>query len=88
MIAFRQTTNNQLHLAIFKGKWSKDDEVLIRVHSSCVTGDIFGSCRCDCGPQLHQSLRQINQLGDTVANTISEKVFMEIMKVRDKYSKS
>jgi len=66
MIAFRQTTNNQLHLAIFKGKWSIKDEVLIRVHSSCVTGDIFGSCRCDCGPQLHQSLRQIDKNGQGI----------------------
>ena len=66
MTAFRQTTNNQLHLAIFKGKWSIKDEVLIRVHSSCVTGDIFGSCRCDCGPQLHQSLRQIDKNGQGI----------------------
>ena len=57
--AFKQITNDQIHLAIFKGNWDADDEVLVRVHSSCVTGDIFGSCRCDCGPQLHAALRQI-----------------------------
>ena len=57
--AFKQITNDQIHLAIYKGNWKADDEVLVRVHSSCVTGDIFGSCRCDCGPQLHASLRQI-----------------------------
>ena len=57
--AFKQITNNQIHLAIYKGEWKKDDEILVRVHSSCVTGDIFGSCRCDCGPQLHAALRQI-----------------------------
>ena len=63
MKAFKQTTNGQLHLAIFKGKWKKDEEVLVRVHSSCLTGDIFGSCRCDCGPQLQQALRQIEKKG-------------------------
>ena len=57
--AFKQITNDQIHLAIYKGNWKEDDEVLVRVHSSCVTGDIFGSCRCDCGPQLHAALRQI-----------------------------
>ena len=57
--AFKQITNDQIHLAIYKGKWKADEEVLVRVHSSCVTGDIFGSCRCDCGPQLHAALKQI-----------------------------
>ena len=63
MKAFKQTTNGQLHLAIYKGKWVKDEEVLVRVHSSCLTGDIFSSCRCDCGPQLHQALKQIEAAG-------------------------
>ena len=63
MKAFKQTTNGQLHLAIYKGKWEIDEEVLTRVHSSCITGDIFGSCRCDCGPQLHQALKQIEAEG-------------------------
>ena len=62
MKAFKQTTNNQLHLAIYKGEWEKNEEVLVRVHSSCLTGDIFGSCRCDCGPQLHQALKQIESV--------------------------
>jgi 3,4-dihydroxy 2-butanone 4-phosphate synthase/GTP cyclohydrolase II len=66
MKAFKQTTNGQLHLAIYKGEWEKDDEVLVRVHSSCLTGDIFGSCRCDCGPQLHQALKQIEAEGKGV----------------------
>ena len=63
MKAFKQTTNGQLHLAIYKGTWKIDDEVLVRVHSSCITGDIFGSCRCDCGPQLQQALKQIEAEG-------------------------
>ncbi|MAW21351.1 MAG: bifunctional 3,4-dihydroxy-2-butanone-4-phosphate synthase/GTP cyclohydrolase II [Flavobacteriales bacterium] len=66
MKAFKQTTNEQLHLAIYKGKWRKDDEILVRVHSSCITGDIFGSCRCDCGPQLQQALRKIEEEGKGV----------------------
>ena len=59
MKAFKQTTNGQLHLAIYKGEWKNSEEILVRVHSSCLTGDIFGSCRCDCGPQLHEALRKI-----------------------------
>ena len=66
MKAFKQTTNDQIHLAIFKGNWNIDDEILVRVHSSCLTGDIFGSCRCDCGPQLHQALREIEKEGKGV----------------------
>ena len=59
MKAFKQITNEQIHLAIYKGKWERDENILVRVHSSCVTGDIFGSCRCDCGPQLQAALKQI-----------------------------
>ena len=59
--AFKQITNDQIHMAIYKGEWDRNDEVVVRVHSSCVTGDIFGSCRCDCGPQLHAALRQIEK---------------------------
>ena len=66
MKAFKQTTNDQLHLAIYKGEWNKDEEILVRVHSSCMTGDIFGSCRCDCGPQLEQALTQIEKEGKGV----------------------
>lgn len=66
MKAFKQTTNGQLHLAIYKGKWEKDDKILVRVHSSCMTGDIFGSCRCDCGHQLQSALQQIENEGKGV----------------------
>ncbi|MBT7896028.1 MAG: bifunctional 3,4-dihydroxy-2-butanone-4-phosphate synthase/GTP cyclohydrolase II [Flavobacteriales bacterium] len=59
MKAFKQITNEQIHLAIYKGKWERDENILVRVHSSCVTGDIFGSCRCDCGSQLQAALKQI-----------------------------
>ena len=66
MKAYKQTTNDQLHLAIYKGEWEANDEILVRVHSSCMTGDIFGSCRCDCGPQLEQALKQIEKEGKGV----------------------
>lgn len=66
LIAFRQIDNNQLHLALVKGKWEADEEVLVRVHSSCVTGDIFGSCRCDCGPQLHAAMQMVEKVGKGV----------------------
>lgn len=60
---FVQLSNQSEHLVIFKGEWTADDAVLVRVHSSCTTGDIFGSCRCDCGEQLHESMRMIEQEG-------------------------
>jgi len=63
LIAYRQITNNQEHLALIKGTWKKDEPVLVRVHSSCLTGDIFGSCRCDCGPQLHKAMEMIEKEG-------------------------
>ena len=66
MKAFKQTTNGQLHLVIYKGEWEKDEDVLVRVHSSCMTGDIFGSCRCDCGHQLQSALQQIETEGKGV----------------------
>jgi 3,4-dihydroxy 2-butanone 4-phosphate synthase/GTP cyclohydrolase II len=66
MTAYTQIDNNATHLAISKGEWSEDELVLARVHSSCVTGDIFGSCRCDCGPQLHKALEMINKEGKGV----------------------
>lgn len=66
LIAYTQTTNNQEHLALVKGSWKKDEPVLVRVHSSCLTGDIFGSCRCDCGPQLHKSMEMIEKEGKGV----------------------
>ncbi len=66
MIAFRQLDNDQLHLALIKGTWSEDEPIMVRVHSSCVTGDIFGSCRCDCGPQLHAAMEMVQQEGKGV----------------------
>jgi 3,4-dihydroxy 2-butanone 4-phosphate synthase/GTP cyclohydrolase II len=66
MAAYKQTTTGQEHLAIYKGTWDKDEPILVRVHSSCVTGDIFGSCRCDCGPQLHKALEIIEKEGKGV----------------------
>ncbi len=63
LIAYRQTTNEQEHLALVKGSWDKDEPVLVRVHSACLTGDIFGSCRCDCGPQLHAAMEMIEKEG-------------------------
>jgi 3,4-dihydroxy 2-butanone 4-phosphate synthase/GTP cyclohydrolase II len=60
---FIQLSNNQEHVALTKGEWTKDDSVLVRVHSSCITGDIFGSYRCDCGSQLHQAMRLIEKEG-------------------------
>ncbi|MFM2360044.1 MAG: hypothetical protein RLY16_2037 [Bacteroidota bacterium] len=61
LIAFKQLNTGDIHLAIKKGKWEKDEPVLVRVHSSCVTGDILGSLRCDCGDQLHLAMRMIEQ---------------------------
>lgn len=63
MTAYTQLSNNATHLAIRKGDWSPDEPVLTRIHSSCVTGDIFGSCRCDCGPQLQRSMQMIEEAG-------------------------
>lgn len=66
LIAFRQTNTQELHLALIKGKWDKDEPILVRVHSSCMTGDIFGSCRCDCGPQLHGAMQMVQNEGKGV----------------------
>ncbi|HEY6163212.1 MAG TPA: bifunctional 3,4-dihydroxy-2-butanone-4-phosphate synthase/GTP cyclohydrolase II [Bacteroidia bacterium] len=66
LIAYRQTTTGEEHLALVKGEWKKDEPVLARVHSSCLTGDIFGSCRCDCGPQLHKAMELIEKEGKGV----------------------
>lgn len=63
LIPFRQKSNGLEHIAIIKGYVTTDEPVLVRVHSSCATGDIFGSLRCDCGEQLHQSLRMIEKEG-------------------------
>lgn len=63
IIPYIQKSNNMEHVALVKGTWTKDEPVLVRVHSSCMTGDIFGSYRCDCGPQLHEAMRQIHEAG-------------------------
>ncbi len=63
LAAFKQVTNDQIHLALVKGDIKPDEPVLVRVHSSCMTGDIFGSFRCDCGPQLHAAMEQIEAAG-------------------------
>jgi len=66
LVAYRQTTTGEEHLALIKGTWDDQEPVLVRVHSSCVTGDIFGSCRCDCGPQLHRAMEMIEAAGKGV----------------------
>lgn len=63
LIPFRQTSNGQEHMAIIKGHWDEGESVLVRVHSSCATGDILGSLRCDCGEQLHRSMEMIEKEG-------------------------
>jgi 3,4-dihydroxy 2-butanone 4-phosphate synthase/GTP cyclohydrolase II len=66
LIDYAVETNGQEHLVLVKGEWSKDEAVFVRMHSSCVTGDIFGSCRCDCGAQLHKSMEMIEKEGKGV----------------------
>jgi 3,4-dihydroxy 2-butanone 4-phosphate synthase / GTP cyclohydrolase II len=66
MVAYTQIDNGENHLALVKGTWEPGEPILVRVHSSCVTGDIFGSCRCDCGPQLHKSMEMISREGKGV----------------------
>ena len=63
LIPFRQKSNGMEHVALFKGEWSKDEPILVRMHSSCATGDIFGSKRCDCGEQLHRAMQLIEKEG-------------------------
>lgn len=66
LIPFRQKSNGMEHVALIKGTWEKDEPVLVRVHSSCMTGDIFGSCRCECGEQLHKAMEMIEKAGKGV----------------------
>lgn len=66
LVAFTQITTGQEHLALVKGEWQIDEPILVRMHSSCITGDIFGSCRCDCGPQLHGAMQAIENEGKGV----------------------
>ena len=66
LIDYKVETNGQEHLALVKGNWDKEESVMVRMHSSCVTGDVFGSCRCDCGDQLHKSMEMIEKEGKGV----------------------
>lgn len=66
LIAYKQTNTDETHMALVKGEWKEGEPILVRVHSSCVTGDIFGSCRCDCGPQLHSAMEMVDKAGKGV----------------------
>lgn len=66
LVAYEEVATTEIHMALVKGSWKKDEPVLVRVHSSCVTGDIFGSCRCDCGPQLHNAMEMVEKEGKGV----------------------
>jgi 3,4-dihydroxy 2-butanone 4-phosphate synthase/GTP cyclohydrolase II len=66
LIAYKQSTSNEEHFALVKGEWEKVEPVLVRVHSSCITGDILGSLRCDCGDQLHNAMKMVENEGKGV----------------------
>jgi len=66
LVAFKQINTGDTHLALIKGSWESNEPVMVRVHSSCVTGDIFGSCRCDCGEQLHTAMEMVENEGKGV----------------------
>lgn len=66
LVPFRQKSNGKEHIALIKGQWEDDEAVLVRVHSSCMTGDIFGSMRCECGEQLHRAMQAIDEAGKGV----------------------
>ena len=66
LAAYKQTSTGDIHMALIKGSWQPNEAVLVRVHSSCVTGDLFGSFRCDCGPQLHAAMRMVDTAGKGV----------------------
>ena len=63
LIAYTQLDNGATHMVLRKGEWQEDEPVLVRVHSSCATGDIFGSCKCDCGDQLHRAMQMVEEAG-------------------------
>ncbi len=63
LVAYSQKSDGREHLALIKGEWDENEPILVRVHSSCVTGDIFGSCRCDCGPQLEKAMDMVEKEG-------------------------
>jgi 3,4-dihydroxy 2-butanone 4-phosphate synthase/GTP cyclohydrolase II len=66
LIAYKQLSSNEEHFALVKGEWEKDEPVMVRVHSSCITGDILGSLRCDCGDQLHNAMKMVEKEGKGV----------------------
>ena len=66
LVAYKQSNSSEEHFALVKGEWEKDEPVLVRVHSSCITGDILGSMRCDCGDQLHNAMKMVEQEGKGV----------------------
>lgn len=72
IIPFRQKSNGLEHIALYKGEWKEDEPVLVRMHSSCMTGDIFGSRRCDCGEQLHKAMQLIEKEGKGVVVYLSQ----------------
>lgn len=72
LTAFTQLDNGTTHLALSKGEWREDEAVLVRVHSSCATGDIFGSCKCDCGEQLQEAMRMVEKEGRGVILYMSQ----------------
>ena len=63
LIAYKQIATQEIHMALIKGEWEEGEPILVRVHSSCVTGDIFGSCRCDCGEQLEKAMKMVEDDG-------------------------
>ncbi|MBQ7570684.1 MAG: bifunctional 3,4-dihydroxy-2-butanone-4-phosphate synthase/GTP cyclohydrolase II [Bacteroidaceae bacterium] len=72
IVPFRQKSNGLEHVALFKGEWSEDEPILVRMHSSCMTGDIFGSRRCDCGEQLHKAMELIEREGKGIVVYLSQ----------------
>jgi 3,4-dihydroxy 2-butanone 4-phosphate synthase/GTP cyclohydrolase II len=66
LVAYKQLSSNEEHFALVKGEWGKDEPVMVRVHSSCITGDILGSLRCDCGDQLHNAMKMVEKEGKGV----------------------
>ena len=72
LVPFKQLSNGLEHIALIKGTFTKDEPILVRVHSSCITGDIFGSLRCDCGQQLHQAMKMVQAEGKGVVLYLSQ----------------
>lgn len=72
LIPFRQKSNGLEHVALIKGEWKDNEPILVRMHSSCATGDIFGSMRCECGDQLHQAMQTIEKEGKGVVVYLSQ----------------